>query len=66
MKDIICPSCSKAFKIDETDYSDILNQVRNSEFDQEIEKRLKVADVEKKSALELAEANLRNSFQKGI
>ena len=30
MKDIICPSCSKAFKIDETDYSDILNQVRNS------------------------------------
>tara|TARA_B110001450_G_scaffold170546_1_gene159000 strand:+ start:79 stop:1281 length:1203 start_codon:yes stop_codon:yes gene_type:complete len=66
MKDIICPSCSKAFKIDETDYSDILNQVRNSEFDQEIEKRLKVADVEKKSALELAEANLRNSFQKAL
>ena len=66
MKDIICPSCSKAFKIDETDYSDILNQVRNSEFDQEIEKRLKVADAEKKSALELAEANLRNSFQKAL
>ena len=64
MKDIICPSCSKAFKIDETGYSDILNQVRNSEFEQEIEKRLKVADAEKKSALELAEANLRNSFQK--
>ena len=66
MKDIICPSCSKAFKIDETDYSDILNQVRNSEFKQEIDKRLKVADAEKKSALELAEANLRNSFQKAL
>ena len=66
MKDIICPSCSKAFKIDETDYSDILNQVRNSEFTQEIEKRLKVADAEKKSVLELAEANLRNSFQKAL
>ena len=66
MKDIICPSCSKAFKIDETDYSDILNQVRNSEFEQEIEKRLKVADAEKKSVLELAEANLRNSFQKAL
>ena len=66
MKDIICPSCSKAFKIDETDYSDILNQVRNSEFTEEIEKRLKVADAEKKSALELAEANLRNSFQKAL
>ena len=66
MKDIICPSCSKAFKIDETGYSDILNQVRNSEFEQEIEKRLKVADAEKKSALELAEANLRNSFQKAL
>ena len=66
MKDIICPNCSKPFKIDETDYSDILNQVRNSEFAQEIEKRLKVADAEKKSALELAEANLRNSFQKAL
>ena len=66
MKDIICPSCSKAFKIDETGYSDILNQVRNSEFEQEIEKRLKVADAEKKSVLELAEANLRNSFQKAL
>ena len=66
MKDIICPSCSKAFKIDEEGYSDILNQVRNSEFEQEIEKRLKVADSEKKSAIELAVLNLKNSFQKDL
>jgi hypothetical protein len=34
MHDIICPQCSKAFKIDEAGYADILKQVRDGEFEQ--------------------------------
>jgi len=34
MKDIICPHCHKAFKVDEAGYADILKQVRNSEFEE--------------------------------
>lgn len=34
MHEIICPHCSKAFKIDEAGYADILKQVRDDEFQQ--------------------------------
>lgn len=37
---IQCPHCHKAFKVDETDYAAIQQQVRNAEFDKEIERRL--------------------------
>jgi len=32
MKDIICPYCKKAFKVDEAGFADILKQVRDHEF----------------------------------
>ena len=63
MHDIICPHCSKAFKIDETGYADILKQVRDSEFDQQLHDRLALAEKEKNSAIELAKAKLTNELQ---
>lgn len=62
MKDIICPNCSKAFKIDESGFTEILKQVRNSEFDDEIDKRLLSAEKEKESAIKLAEQKLKNEL----
>ena len=47
MKDIICPHCHKAFKVDEAGYADILKQVRDSEFDEQLHKRLELAEREK-------------------
>ena len=41
--EIKCPKCSEVFKIDETGYAELLKQVRNQEFDQEINKRLELA-----------------------
>ena len=46
MKDIICPNCNTAFKIDESGYTDILKQVRDEQFDNEINNRLKLAENE--------------------
>ena len=63
MKDIICPNCNKAFKVDETGYADILKQVRDNQFDEELQIRLDLAEREKLNAIKLAEANLRNSLQ---
>ena len=54
MNEIKCPHCSKAFKIDETGYADILKQVRDSEFEQQLHERLEIAEREKKSAVEIA------------
>lgn len=54
MQDIICPNCKKAFKVDETGYAEILKQVRDSDFKQQIQERLELAEKEKVTAVELA------------
>lgn len=64
MNEVICPHCSKAFKIDEAGYADILKQVRDSEFDQELHDRLALAEQDKRKALELAEAKAAHELQK--
>lgn len=68
MNEIICPHCNKAFTIDEAGYADILRQVRNREFEQELHARLDAAEKDKRSAVELAEektkSQLRTEFAK--
>jgi len=64
MHEIICPHCSKAFKIDEAGYADILKQVRNSEFDQALHERLELAEQDKRNAVELAQTRLASEMQK--
>jgi hypothetical protein len=63
MKDIICPHCNKAFKIDEAGYADILKQVRDHQFTEELRKRLELANQDKENAVKLAEANIKNALQ---
>ncbi len=57
MNEIICPHCEKAFKIDEAGYAEILKQVRDHEFEQELQERLELAEQQKQSAFDLARAN---------
>jgi hypothetical protein len=66
MNEIICPNCKKAFKVDEAGFADILKQVRDHQFEEELQNRLNLADKEKDSAVKLAEANIRNSLQEQI
>jgi hypothetical protein len=54
MHEIICPHCGKAFKIDEAGYADILKQVRDGEFEQQLHERLELAEQDKRNAVELA------------
>ena len=64
MHEIICPHCSKAFKIDEAGYADILKQVRDGDFEKQLHERLELAEREKQGAIALAEANVTNALQK--
>jgi hypothetical protein len=63
MNDIICPHCGKAFKVDETGYADILKQVRDGEFEQQLHERLELAEQEKRNAVELATTRLASELQ---
>ncbi len=56
MHNIICPHCAKAFKIDEAGYADIIQQVRDQEFQNQLQERLHAAQVEKENAVQLAQA----------
>jgi hypothetical protein len=64
MHEIICPHCAKAFKIDEAGYADILKQVRNSEFEQQLHERLELAEQDKLNAVELAKVLTTSELQK--
>lgn len=64
MHEIICPHCAKAFKIDEAGYANILKQVRDSDFEKQLEERLELAEQEKQSAVELATAKAASELQK--
>ena len=64
MNEIICPNCGKAFKIDEAGYADILKQVRDSEFEQQLHERLELAEHDKRNAIELAKTKAASELQK--
>lgn len=66
MNEIICPNCKKAFKVDEAGFADILKQVRDHQFEEEILHRLALAEKEKESAVKLAEANIKNALQEQL
>jgi hypothetical protein len=66
MNEIICPHCKKAFKIDEAGFADILKQVRDHEFENELHSRLEIAEKDKQSAVQLAQATTKNELQADV
>ncbi|MDH6535698.1 DUF2130 domain-containing protein [Parabacteroides sp. 52] len=40
MKELKCPKCKSVFTVDEADYASIVNQVKNTEFQAEVDRRL--------------------------
>ena len=64
MHEIICPHCGKAFKIDEAGYADILTQVRDKAFEEQLSERLELAEQGKRDAVELAKSAVRRELEK--
>jgi len=66
MNEIICPNCKKAFKIDEAGFADIVKQIRDHEFEEELHKQEARLKADKENAVKLAEANITNTLQKDL
>lgn len=64
MHEIKCPHCGKTFTIDEAGYADIVKQVRDAEFEQQLHDRLELAEQDKTNALELAGTKAASELQK--
>ena len=61
-KSVKCPSCKEVFKVDDSVFSDIVKQVRDKQFSEELSARLASAENEKKSAIKLAESEVKTNF----
>lgn len=63
MKELICPNCHKAFTVDEADYASIVNQVKNAEFNVEVERRIEELHNLHKVEEQLATAQAEKVYQ---
>lgn len=63
---IQCPNCQEVFKVDDSVYTDIVKQVRDQQFNDEVNNRLQAAENEKKAAVELAETQIKRSLEKQL
>lgn len=63
MNKVNCPECGKIFKIDETGYSNILKQVRDAEFQHDLDQRLQLAENDKTQSVEIAKKNFKLQMQ---
>ncbi len=66
MQKITCPNCKQDFELDATGFADIVKQVRDEEFNKELQERAQIAIGEKENAVKLAEANITNALQKDL
>lgn len=66
MAELKCPHCGKTFKVDDTSYAEILNQVRSKEFEEELHTRLKDAEKQAIADRDLALAKQEASQTKKI
>ena len=63
MNEIQCPHCSKAFKVDETGYANILKQVYDHEFENQLSERLTQKEREQAFELKLAKMDADSAIQ---
>lgn len=62
MKELKCPRCGNVFSVDEADYALILNQVRNSEFEAELERRTQELNRQKQAEQSALEERLKQLY----
>ena len=61
MKELKCPKCGNVFTVDESDYADIVNQVKTKEFQAEVDRRMK--EMEDRQALQQQADSLKAEQQ---
>ena len=63
MKELKCPKCGSVFTVDEADYASIVSQVKNAEFNEEVNRRLQELHQQHLAEQQSAEAKMEKDHQ---
>ena len=63
MKELKCPKCGSVFTVDEADYASIVSQVKNAEFNAEVDRRLQELHERHKAEELLTISKVEKDFQ---
>lgn len=66
MQEIKCPNCGEVFVVDESGYAQIVQQVRDREFEKELQRREKDFEEKKESELKLAQMAQKEKFAREL
>ena len=66
MHEIRCPKCGEVFQVDESGYAELLSQVRNEAFEEELHKRAKELEDKNKSDIKMAQMQQEKTFAQVI
>lgn len=66
MQEIKCPNCGKVFKTDETGYAQIVKQVRDREFEKELDRRQAELEKNKDSDIKIASLEQEKIYEKAM
>lgn len=66
MHEIKCPNCGTTFTVDESGYAAIVSQIKDEEFNKELERRKKELEEETKTKIENVKLNVKNTQDKTI
>ena len=66
MQEIKCPNCGKVFQVDDTGYAQILQQVRDKEFEKELARREKEFAQKKENDVTIAKMEQEKSHQEEL
>lgn len=66
MQEIKCPNCGEIFAVDESGYAQIVQQVRDKEFEKALKQREKDFAEKKEKELELFEMKQKEEFEKAL
>ena len=66
MHEIKCPKCGEIFQVDESGYAELLSQVRNEAFEEELHKRARELEDRNKDSIKMAKMEQEKSFAETI
>lgn len=66
MKELKCPKCGNVFSVDEADYASIVSQVKNAEFEEELNQRLGMLLGKQEAEQRVKESQTREAYLKHV